>query len=83
MTLADVDVCFAKLRELLGTDVDVACCPHDAGPPICWCRKPIPGSALEFAMRRGVALSQSIVAAASAADRTMAERIDARTESSI
>jgi histidinol phosphatase-like enzyme len=80
-TIQDVDACFTKLRELVGVDVDVACCPHDAGPPVCWCRKPIPGSVLEFAMRRGVALTGSIVVAASAADRTMAERIGARVES--
>ncbi|MGH7677099.1 MAG: aldo/keto reductase, partial [Gemmatimonadaceae bacterium] len=42
-TLAEVDACFARLRELLGGEIDVACCPHDAGPPACWCRKPIPG----------------------------------------
>jgi len=81
-SLEDVDACFTKLRTLLGVEVDVACCPHDAGPPVCWCRKPIPGSVIEFASRRGVALTQSIVVAASAADRTMAERIGARVESS-
>jgi aryl-alcohol dehydrogenase-like predicted oxidoreductase/histidinol phosphatase-like enzyme len=82
ITIQDVDACFAKLRELLGVDVDVACCPHDAGPPVCWCRKPIPGSVLEFASRRSVVLTDSIVVAASAADRTMAERIGARVAAS-
>jgi histidinol phosphatase-like enzyme len=77
-----VHACFARLRELLGVPVDVACCPHDAGPPVCWCRKPIPGSVLEFASLRGVALARSIVVGASAADRTMAERIGARFEAS-
>jgi aryl-alcohol dehydrogenase-like predicted oxidoreductase len=81
-TLADVDACFAGMRELLGADVDFACCPHDAGPPVCWCRKPIPGSVLEFALRRGVALQRSMVVGSSAADRTMAERIGARFEPS-
>jgi aryl-alcohol dehydrogenase-like predicted oxidoreductase/predicted kinase/histidinol phosphatase-like enzyme len=79
-TLQDVDACFARTRELLGAAVDIACCPHDAGPPVCWCRKPIPGSVLEFASGRGVALAQSIVVGSSAADRTMAERIGARFE---
>lgn len=78
-TLTAVEASFAQLRELLG-DVDIACCPHDAGPPICWCRKPIPGSVLEFARRRGVALTRSIVVGSSAADRTMAERIGASFE---
>ena len=81
-TLADVNACSARLRELLGVEVDIACCPHDAGPPVCWCRKPIPGSVLEFASRRSVALEQSAVVASSAADRTMAERIGARFEPS-
>jgi aryl-alcohol dehydrogenase-like predicted oxidoreductase/histidinol phosphatase-like enzyme len=81
-TLADVYACFARLREIVGTEIDSACCPHDAGPPICWCRKPIPGSVIEFAMRRNVALDRSVVRGSSAADRTMAARIGARFESS-
>jgi aryl-alcohol dehydrogenase-like predicted oxidoreductase/histidinol phosphatase-like enzyme/predicted kinase len=78
-TLTAADGCFARLRELLG-DVDIAYCAHDAGPPICWCRKPIPGSVLEFARRRDIALTRSIVVGRSTADRTMAERIGARFE---
>ena len=75
-SLTEVDACFARLRELLG-DIDVAFCPHDAGPPVCWCRKPIPGSVIEFAMRRDVSLPRSIVISRSAADKTMAERLGA------
>lgn len=82
ISMSDVDASFAKLRELLGEDVDVGCCPHDAGPPVCWCRKPIPGSVLQFAARRDVALDKSIVVGASAADKTMAERIGAHFEPS-
>jgi aryl-alcohol dehydrogenase-like predicted oxidoreductase/predicted kinase len=75
ITMADVDACFAQARALLGVDAEFACCPHDAGPPVCWCRKPLPGTVLELAMRRGVALADSLVVAHSAADRTMAERL--------
>ena len=78
-----VDACLARFRDLLDGAVDIACCPHDAGPPVCWCRKPIPGSVLEFATRQSVSLSRSIVVGASAADRTMAERIGSRFESSV
>jgi histidinol phosphatase-like enzyme len=81
-TLHDVEACFTRLRDLLGDAIDIAWCPHDAGPPVCWCRKPIPGSVLEFASRRGVALGRSIVVGAAAADRTMAERIGAEFRSS-
>jgi len=82
ITADAVDGCLRRLCELVGAELDVACCPHDAGPPVCWCRKPIPGSVLEFANRRGVALSRSLVVGASVADRTMAERVGARFESS-
>lgn len=81
-SLTEVMACFAALGEQLGVPMDAACCPHDAGPPICWCRKPIPGSAIDFAIRRGVALHRSLVIGSSAADRTMAERIGARFEAS-
>lgn len=81
-TAGEVDACFAEMRQLLGAGVDFACCPHDAGPPVCWCRKPIPGSVIEFAMRREVVLGQSVVVGSSAADRTLAERIGARFETS-
>ena len=64
----------ARLRDELGLD-HIAMCPHDAGPPICWCRKPIPGSLLEFGLRFGVLLERSVVVGRSAADRTMADRL--------
>jgi histidinol phosphatase-like enzyme len=77
LTQATVDDSFVRVRELLGVEIDFACCPHDAGPPICWCRKPIPGSVLEFALRRGVSLLSSMVVGRSPADRTLAERVGA------
>jgi aryl-alcohol dehydrogenase-like predicted oxidoreductase len=80
-TPEEVDTCFAALRSQLGVPVDIACCPHDAGPPVCWCRKPIPGRVIEFAARRNVSLERSVVIGTSAADRTMATRVGARHES--
>ncbi len=64
------------LPEAFGP-VDISVCVHEAGPPICWCRKPIPGAVLEFAVRRDVDLTKSIVVGRSPADRTMAERVGA------
>src|SRR3982751_4327145 len=72
--IEEVAACFAELGKQLGVSIDTACCPHDAGPPICWCRKPISGSVIEFAIHRGVAVGRSVVMGSSAADRTMAER---------
>jgi aryl-alcohol dehydrogenase-like predicted oxidoreductase/predicted kinase len=84
MTTASVEEEFASLVKALGGgDVDWAFCPHDAGPPVCWCRKPIPGQVIEFAMRRDVALHRSIVVGTSSAARTMAERVGARFETEL
>jgi histidinol phosphatase-like enzyme/predicted kinase len=38
-----VDAAFARMQTLLGVTMDVLYCPHGAGPPVCWCRKPLPG----------------------------------------
>jgi histidinol phosphatase-like enzyme len=40
---AEVDAMFARMNELLGLAVEVEYCAHAAGPPQCWCRKPLPG----------------------------------------
>lgn len=42
-TAADVEAVFAKMNALLGVAIEVEYCPHAAGPPQCWCRKPLPG----------------------------------------
>ena len=77
-TSESVEEEFDELRQRIGHEFASAYCPHDAGPPVCWCRKPIPGHLLEFASRAGVALTRSIVVGSSAADRTLAERVGAR-----
>src|SRR5439155_13517216 len=40
-----------RLRARVTGLVEVAVCPHPAGPPSCWCRPPLPGLALAFARR--------------------------------
>lgn len=75
-TVAAVQKEFAHLHAAIG-EFEYAFCGHDAGPPVCWCRKPIPGQVIEFAERAGVALTRSVVIGTSSADRTMAERIGA------
>jgi predicted kinase len=80
-TGAEIDASFERARELLGVNAYFAYCPHDAGPPICWCRWPLPGHVLDFAMRSAVSLDKSLVVARSAAIRTMAERLGTTIES--
>jgi HAD superfamily hydrolase (TIGR01662 family) len=42
-TAADVAALFANMNEQLGLTIEVEYCAHAAGPPQCWCRKPLPG----------------------------------------
>ena len=74
-TMDAVNAELGRARETLGVAIEIAVCPHDAGPPICWCRKPLPGPLLDFAIRRGVDLTRSVMMASSSADRTMASRL--------
>ena len=55
-----------------------ALCPHPGGPPVCWCRPPLPGLPLAFARRHGIDPSQAVVVGASAAHRTLANALGAR-----
>ena len=48
---ADVDAIFARVRDLAGVPIEFEYCPHAAGPPICWCRKPLPGLGVVFIQR--------------------------------
>jgi aryl-alcohol dehydrogenase-like predicted oxidoreductase/histidinol phosphatase-like enzyme len=73
-----VRACFERTKALLGTDIEFACCPHPAGPPVCWCRKPLPGLVLQFAFRHRLALDQCLLIGRSQADRTLAARTGMR-----
>jgi len=74
-TDAAVLACFERTKELLGMNVEFAYCPHAAGPPVCWCRKPLPGLVLQFAFRHQLALNQCLLIGRSQADRTLAARL--------
>jgi aryl-alcohol dehydrogenase-like predicted oxidoreductase/histidinol phosphatase-like enzyme len=76
-TGAAVEACFDRVRELLGVPIELRCCPHPAGPPICWCRKPLPGLALEFTLAHGADPRHAIVVGRSPADRTLAQKLGA------
>ena len=38
-----MDAVLTRMQAILGVDMDIVYCPHGAGPPVCWCRKPLPG----------------------------------------
>lgn len=64
----------AALAEQLGVPITVLRCSHPAGPPICWCRKPLPGLALAYAHAHGIDPARSVHLGRGAADRGFAER---------
>jgi histidinol phosphatase-like enzyme len=39
------------MKELAGLAMNVEYCAHAAGPPRCWCRKPLPGLGVLFIQR--------------------------------
>jgi aryl-alcohol dehydrogenase-like predicted oxidoreductase/histidinol phosphatase-like enzyme len=74
-TDAAVRACFDRTQALMETEIDFAYCPHPAGAPVCWCRKPLPGLILQFAFRHRLALNQCVFIGRSQADRTLATRV--------
>jgi len=68
----------AGLAGALGLPVETALCPHGGGPPICWCRPPLPGLLLAFARAHEVDLAVSAMVGTSRAHLTMAETLGAR-----
>jgi len=61
----------------LGPDVTVMTCPHEGGPPRCWCRPPLPGLLLAFGAQAGVDWSRSAVRGTGPAHRALAEALGA------
>jgi len=62
----------AALAEREERSIDFVACTHGEGPPVCWCRPPLPGAWLWFAKRRGVGTAGSVLYGSAAAHRTMA-----------
>ena len=68
----------ATLKNEVSGPVETALCPHPAGPPICWCRPPLPGLALAFARGHGVDPARSTLVGSTPAQRTLAATLGAR-----
>jgi len=73
--LADVAALFAAK---VSGPIETALCAHAGGPPVCWCRPPLPGLPLAFARAHGVDPSTSIVIGSRPAHRTLANALGAR-----
>ncbi len=67
-----------RLRASVSGSVEVALCPHGAGPPRCWCRPPLPGLPLAFAHGHGLDPARCVLLGTSSAHRTLANALGAR-----
>jgi aryl-alcohol dehydrogenase-like predicted oxidoreductase/CheY-like chemotaxis protein len=72
---AEVDAGLARMQELLGLAIEVEYCPHAAGPPTCWCRKPLPGLGVLFIQRHRLDPSRCIYVGSGAQDPGFARRL--------
>jgi aryl-alcohol dehydrogenase-like predicted oxidoreductase len=61
-----------EIARASGRVVEVAICPHPAGPPTCWCRPPLPGMWAAFARRHEIDPRESVLVGAASADRSLA-----------
>jgi aryl-alcohol dehydrogenase-like predicted oxidoreductase len=68
----------ARLAKAVTGTVELAVCPHPAGPPRCWCRPPLPGLPLAFARAHSIDPARSILVGCSTAHRTLATTLGAR-----
>lgn len=70
----DARACFARTNQLLGLDIEVSYCPHNPAPIACWCRKPMPGMAVDFIVRHKLDPKASLVVGDMTSDKTFAAR---------
>jgi aryl-alcohol dehydrogenase-like predicted oxidoreductase/predicted kinase/histidinol phosphatase-like enzyme len=75
MSPADAAALFARLREGLGIDIEIEYCPHAAGPPVCWCRKPLPGLGVVLRDRHRLEPAQCIYVGIGSQDPGFARRL--------
>ena len=75
LTRAQVDATHKRIEDLLGVTADVLYCPHAAGPPVCWCRKPLPGLGVVAIQRHRLDVSQCLFVGASSNDASFARRL--------
>jgi aryl-alcohol dehydrogenase-like predicted oxidoreductase len=68
----------ARVRREVDASVEAAVCPHGGGPPVCWCRPPLPGLLLVFAHSHGLAPAASTLVGHSPTHRALAATLGAR-----
>jgi aryl-alcohol dehydrogenase-like predicted oxidoreductase len=72
-----------QLTTVVRGPLEAAVCPHPGGPPICWCRPPLPGLPLAFARSHGLDPGRCALIGTSAAHRTLANALGAKFVSAV
>jgi histidinol phosphatase-like enzyme len=75
MTIEEADAGYASLRAELGVEMDILYCPHGGGPPVCWCRKPLPGLGVVLIKRHRLDSAQCIYVGTGPQDPGFARRL--------
>lgn len=74
-TAADADAVYGRMNDLIGFHTPVEYCPHAAGPPTCWCRKPLPGLGVLLIHRYQLDPARCIYVGNGAADPGFAKKL--------
>jgi aryl-alcohol dehydrogenase-like predicted oxidoreductase/histidinol phosphatase-like enzyme/predicted kinase len=75
MTDDEAGAIFARTHELLGTEMETVYCPHGDGPPVCWCRKPLPGLAVVLIERHRLDPARCVYVGRGATDQAFARAV--------
>jgi predicted kinase/histidinol phosphatase-like enzyme len=75
MTAEEVAATFTRTHELLGAEIECEWCPHGDGPPVCWCRRPLPGLAVVMIERHRLDPRQCRYLGAGGLDRSFARAL--------
>lgn len=67
--------CFVETNRLLGLDIEIGFCPHRVPPLSCFCRKPMPGLAVQYVEKYKLSPSHCTLVGDMTTDKTCASRI--------
>jgi len=66
--------CFDRTNTMLRQEIEVQFCPHRAGPPMCWCRKPLAGMFIYFMEKYALNPADCVMVGDMTSDATFAFR---------